>query len=728
MGVLLLPLYFLSSGLLPNISRLEIGQEFTNLLEHESAGQKVKGPYDVCLTPGCVKAAANLLKTVDESKDPCNDFFDFACGKFLQEAVIPDENISTGTIDDLIDKLHKRLRKLFESNGKVEEPEIFNSVRNLYSSCMDQDIIDKTAKTSLLKFIKELGGWPVLLGDSWSGKNFVWQKLSEAAYRKGMSLNPIIDFIISINAKDSTKRIIEISQPSLGLEREYLIKGLEDKSVQAYFRYMIETAVYLGADKDTATDQLKASLLFEFKIAELSLSNDQMRNPTALNNQMTLAEASKLYPGYNWVDYINNFFNNKDATVNANEVINVATPTVIYKIGNYIKTVDSRVVANYMMWRYIDSLMPYQNKEANNILHKFNKVITGEEMELPRWKTCVQSISGLSNAIGSMYAKEYFPVESKKVAEEVVESLKHEFIIMLNELTWMDSRTKCNALKKVTQITSHIAYPEEILDNKLIDEFYSGLKLDSQIYLENVLTLKEFVFQNNVREFRKPIDKQSWKTHGGAAQVNAFYSPSENSIRFPAGILDGTFFQSDWPSYMNYGSLGAVAGHEITHGFDDEGSQYDGEGNLVDWWERATKEKYTEKANCIKDQYGNYTVEVDGETLNINGLNTLGENIADAGGFKEAIRAYGRLVAKQGPEPKLPGLPYTPRQLFWISGANFYCTAYRPEFLKMTVLTDTHSPDRFRVNGPLRNSEEFAADWNCPLGSPMNPEHKCTVW
>ena len=702
--------------------------------------QEKKVPGEVCLTPGCVKAAANILEIIDVTQDPCNDFYDFACGKFLKETVIPDYDTSTGTFDFLEEKLNERLRNLFESKGKVGEPEIFKSVRNLYSSCMDQDTIEKMAKDSLLKFVEELGGWPVLLGDSWNGENFDWQKLSVAAYRKGMLINPIISLEISPNAIDSTKRIVEIGQPSLDLDREFLIKGLKDEVVEAYYRYMVETAVYLGADKNTATDQLMASLLFELKLAELSLPNEQMRNHTALNNHMTLTEASKIYPGYDWVDYINNYLDNDDVTVDANEVINVKMPMEIQKIGEYIKTVDKIVVANYMMWRYVETLMPYQDNEANQIFYKYKKAKTGVETVLSRWKACVQSTSGiehpdlyafegsLSNAVGSMYAKEYFPVESKKIAEEVVENLRNEFIIMLDELTWMDSQTKTNALKKVSQMSAHIAYPQEILDSRLINEFYKGLTLDCQSYMENILTLQKFVFEYKVKQLRKPIDKKSWKTHGGAALVNAYYSSNENSIQFPAGILDGIYFQSDQPSYMNYGSMGYLAGHEITHGFDNRGSQYDGDGNLVDWWEPATKEKFIEKANCFKEQYGNFTVEVDGETLNVNGLNTLGENIADNGGFKEAIRAYGRLVAKQGPEPQLPGLPYTPRQLFWISGASTYCTVYRPEFLKNVMLLDNHTPDRFRVNGPLRNFEEFAADWNCPRGSPMNPEHKCSVW
>jgi len=298
----------------------------------------------------------------------------------------------------------------------------------------------------------------------------------------------------------------------------------------------------------------------------------------------------------------------------------------------------------------------------------------------------------------------------------------------LDELDWMDESTKAKAHAKADSMTPFIAYAEEILDNDLLNEYYEGLEVNDSSYLKNYLKLKQHINEYYVKQFRKPIDKKSWKTHGGAAVVNAFYSSDENSIQFPAGILDGLFFQADRPSYMNYGSIGMVVGHEITHGFDDQGSQRDGEGNLNNWWQPFAKKNYLEKTSCIIDQYANFTVEVDGETLNLNGINTQGENIADNGGYKEAIRAYERLTKQYGEEPRLPGLPYTPRQMFWLSGASIWCGAMRPATLKNRVLTDPHSPGRFRVNGSFKNMKEFSADWNCPLGSPMNPVKKCSVW
>merc|ERR550534_2042780 len=370
----------------------------------------------------------------------------------------------------------------------------------------------------------------------------------------------------------------------------------------------------------------------------------------------------------------------------------------------------------------------------------YSKAITGKASKSPRWEKCVKAMAGLgsnyfyhyegslTNAVGAMYAKEHFKAAAKEVTDEMVFNIRKEFKEMLDKLDWMDEKTKKRAFEKADLMTPNIAYAKEILDDRLLEDFYDGLVLSKASYLKNYLHLKIWISKYYANELRKPTDPKSWKTHGGAAIVNAFYNPAENSINFPAGILDGVFFQEDRPLYMNYGAIGFVVGHEITHGFDDQGSQKDGEGNLVDWWEPETKARYLEKARCIIEQYGNYTVEVDGETLNVNGINSQGENIADNGGVKEALLAYNRLTEKHGIEPILPGMNFSPRQLFWLSSARVWCNAKRPGALKKQVLTDPHSPAQFRVNGPLANLREFSQDWGCPVGSPMNPAKKCQVW
>merc|ERR1719341_1027082 len=336
-------------------------------------------------------------------------------------------------------------------------------------------------------------------------------------------------------------------------------------------------------------------------------------------------------------------------------------------------------------------------------------------------------VSGsLSHAVGKLYAEKFFKKEAKVAADEMVSYIRAEFDKILRTVDWMDDETRVRAINKSLAITPHIAYPEELLNEAKLEELYAGLHITDGELLSNMRNLTIFGTNYSFRRLREKVNKNDWKNHGAAAVVNAFYSPLENSIQFPAGILQGTFFNAERPKYLNYGAIGFVIGHEITHGFDDMGRQFDYRGDLKEWWEPETRSKFIEKSKCIIYQYGNYTAPEVNMTLN--GLNTQGENIADNGGIKEAYYAYQQWSRDHGEEKPLPGLQLSPKQLFWVSAANVWCGKYRPETLKLRILTGHHSPARFRVNGPLSNLEEFSKDWKCPLGSKMNPVHKCTLW
>jgi predicted metalloendopeptidase len=382
------------------------------------------------------------------------------------------------------------------------------------------------------------------------------------------------------------------------------------------------------------------------------------------------------------------------------------------------------------MWRAAAASMAYMNEAADKISLKFSKKLTGKSEEPPRWRKCVGAASGsLANAVGSLYVTKYFNEDSKTEALMMVSEIRRQFERLLDEVEWMDEDTKRQARVKAQGMVEHIGYPSELLEMSKLEDLYYGLELSPNAYLGNALNMTVFGTNYAFSKLREKVNKTDWVRHGRPAVVNAFYSPLENSIQFPAGILQGIFFSSDRPKYMNYGAIGWVIGHEITHGFDDQGRQFDEEGNLVDWWHPETKKRYLKKAQCIISQYGNYTIKAL-DNMQLNGINTQGENIADNGGIKEAYRAYNSWVSRHGAEPRLPGVNYTPRQLFWVSAANVWCAKYRPKALKLRVLTGVHSPDQFRVQGPFSNMDDFSRDFNCPVGSNMNPpkENKCQVW
>jgi len=408
-------------------------------------------------------------------------------------------------------------------------------------------------------------------------------------------------------------------------------------------------------------------------------------------------------------------------------VIVVSVPSFFESLGRLLKETPQRTIANYMMWRIHAFSSFFLTEELRKRQLVYSTAVSGKQEQEPRWKECIDITSGsLSIAVGALYVRKYFRQDSKATALEMVNGIRKEFENILNEVNWMDDETRKSALNKLHSMSTHIGYPDEIMDNAKIEKYYENLSIDPENYLSSVLHMNVFGTDYAFNKLRKPVNKTDWVTHARPAIVNAFYSSIENSIQFPAGILQGQFFSADRPRYMNYGAIGFVIGHEITHGFDDQGRQFDLNGNLIDWWQASTKEHYLEKAKCIIEQYGNYTEPSTG--LKLNGVNTQGENIADNGGIKESYLAYKRWVEENGPEARLPGLDYTPEQLFWVSAAQTWCSVYRPESMKMRITTGVHSPAQFRVLGPLSNMRDFASDFNCPEGSPMNPVKKCEVW
>ncbi|XP_014481617.1 PREDICTED: neprilysin-11 isoform X1 [Dinoponera quadriceps] len=694
--------------------------------KHIQTVEKSPECNEICLTPGCVSTASQILKNMNSDVEPCDDFYKFACGGFLDTTVIPDDKTSVNTFSIIVDILEEQLRSRIEQESLPNEPRPFKLAKDFYKACMNKTNIEKRGLQPLHDNLRKLGGWPVLDGERWNDGDFTWKDFVYKFRRLGYSVDYFIDFGVSVDLKNNSRRLIDLDQAALGLSREYLTKGMDEKIVQEYYKYMVDIAVILGAEPERAKKELKESLEFEIKLANISLPNEKRRNVTLLYNPMTVNEMSQAYPSIPWREYFNTILA-PQAHVNQDEMIIVNVPSYLKNFEKLIQHTPKRVQANYAFWRAAAASVSYLTDDIRKRQLMYTIHLNGKTEREPRWKECVDIVSGsMAISVGSMYVRKYFKEDAKKTALEMVSDIREEFTKILKKVEWMDEKTRANALDKAASMVSHIAYPDELLDDKKLEEFYAGLELNSDDYLGSILNLTIFGTDFSFGRLRQPVNKTEWISHGRPAVVNAYYSSIENSIQFPAGILQGAFFSNDRPRYMNYGAIGFVIGHEITHGFDDQGRQFNKEGNLVDWWEPETKEQYLKRAECIIYQYGNYTVKDVG--MNLNGINTQGENIADNGGIKEAYLAYNEWVKRNGHEPKLPGLPYSPKQMFWISAANTWCSKYRPEAMKLRITTGYHSPSEFRVLGPLSNMEAFAQDFNCPLGSKMNPTKKCAVW
>jgi len=733
------------SQTLESLKKLELvihDQQKDHEAEQNSLPQKTNNYIPVhkeskyCLTKECIQTAADLTERMDTNADPCQDFYQFACGGYVEKTIIPEDRSRTSMFSDVGDKLNEQIKGMLEKPILNLDPKPYHLAKSLYQSCMDTANIESRGIQPLLSIMKAMGGWPLLEGPSWEqeqGGNFRWYEQVWRFRDFGYSVDYLLDFSVTVDLKNSSWRVLDLDQPSLGLSREYLLRGLRDPQVAAYFTYMVQVASLLGADQEQAESQMLEVLILETQLANISLSREQRRDSTGLYNPMSVQELSKLDPDTPWLEHFNRLLTSDIVQVSGDELVIVDAPSYITELASLLRLTPARVQANYLMWRAAAASLSYLNAKAEIIRLRFSSRMTGKTELPPRWMKCVSTtISSLPNAVGSMYVSQYFNGGSKEEALEMVGEIRFQFDQMLRDTDWMDEATKSKAIDKANSMVTHIGYPQEILDMEKLTKLYSGLELNADDFYGNALRTTMFGTSYAFSKLRDKVDKLDWVRHGRPAVVNAFYSPLENSIQFPAGILQGVFFNSQRPKYMNYGAIGWVIGHEITHGFDDQGRQFDKNGNLMDWWEGETREKFQNKTKCIIDQYSNYTLplpKIGAYNVHINGVSTQGENIADNGGIKVAYRAYNAWVSRNGEESPLPGLGFTQSQLFWISGASVWCAKYRDVAMKMRIMSGVHSPDRFRVQGPFSNMEEFSKDFQCKLGSKMNQQReKCVLW
>ncbi|KAF5280973.1 hypothetical protein FQR65_LT14897 [Abscondita terminalis] len=682
---------------------------------------------EICMTPGCVQAAAKALSYMDTTVDPCKDFYQFACGGFEKNTLIPEDKTSISTFHSIADVVRDKLKDIISSELKPNDTKPYRLLKKFYDLCMNTTAIEEDGLTTIKQILKNLGGWPVIEGASWNEANFDWKNYTYRSRKMGFSFGTFIGIGIGSDFKNSTRRTIFLGEPSVGFSREYLIKGMNNTLVKAYFEFIVDVAVIFGAKRASAEMELKQCVEFQIEWAKIVLPKEEKRNATALYNPMTIDELQNRFPFIDWLEYIRNVLDIPDIEIGYDEVVSVSVPNYFTKLEALLRKTSKRTLSNVLMVRLVRPVLNYLTEELRDRLTKFNKIVMGKSERESRWKECTDFATGTFYLpSGALYAKRYFNIEAKHHAEEMVNDILNEFKNILKQVDWMDDETRKNALAKADTITPYIAYPEELLDDKKVEKYYELVDESVDHYLLAVKEFSLFTADYYNKKLREPINKTEWIEHAFPTVVNAFYSASENSIQFPAGILQDVFYSENRPRYMNYGAIGYVIGHEITHGFDDQGRQYDKDGNLNNWWDDNTQEAFLKKSQCIIEQYGNYTVpEVD---ANLNGINTQGENIADNGGIIEAYLGYLNFVKRNGQEKKLPGLPYTPLQMFWVSAAHNWCTKYRKEILEVQVTTGFHSPGRYRVLGPFGNTEFFGKDYNCPLGSKMNPVHKCKVW
>ncbi|PIC48133.1 hypothetical protein B9Z55_007229 [Caenorhabditis nigoni] len=699
-----------------------------------TSSEKPKEP-EVCSTPGCVRAATHFLNAMNTSVNPCEDFFEFACGQWNDQHPIPDDMFAFGTFAYAREQVRQQLRVLLEQEV-VTESESINMARATYRSCMNKTQLDELKTGPLIETLTELGEWP-LLHESWKKTTFNLTNLLVNS-RRDYGVDVFFQLYIYADSKNTSRNTLFIDQSTLALGRGtrdyYLNTTLFSSHMTAYRKYLRNIAQILKADGNLTRNDadmnadIEKIIDFEIELAKIIVAEDERRNNTRLYNKRAIRDLYSLLPQVDWVPFFQSIAPTDLTHLfhNDTEII-ICEIEYLRQISELLEKTDVGLLTNYVLWRVVQSNVRYLDERFEDIKQDFLKVMTGQQQSPPRWKDCAQVPSTvLPLAAGAIYVQAHFQESDKYEALRMITHLSKSFTDLVRKNDWMDEETKKVAIEKANSMINNIGYPDVTNDIPMLDKQYVGLHIsehDTYYYI-----MKKSVVWMQSREFQKltkPFDKHEFDI--SPAVVNAFYSPEKNAITFPAGILQPPFFSGTFPKAVNYGAIGAVIGHEITHGFDDQGSQYDKDGNLHNWWSESSLQAFDKRRRCIVEQYGNYTVPK--TSFRVNGKLTQGENIADNGGVKEAFQAYQNYVQENGEEPRLPGLQqYSNEQIFFVSYAHFWCGKKKEAAAMQQVLTDEHSPEVFRVIGVLSNMEAFADVYKCPKNSPVNPDYKCIVW
>ncbi|XP_014208366.1 endothelin-converting enzyme homolog isoform X3 [Copidosoma floridanum] len=681
-----------------------------------------------CITEHCVTVAASIINSIDPSVSPCDDFYQYACGGWIKKNPIPDGKSMWGTFGKLEQDNQLVIKNVLERSFADMKSKSEKKAKLFYLSCMDaNETIESLGAKPMLDLLDSIGGWSV------SGKfDLKTWSLQESMHvlQNVYNMGGLFSWAVNEDDRNSSTHIIQIDQGGLTLPTtdSYLNKTEHGKVLAAYLDYMTQIGVLLGGQENATKKQMQDIIDFETRIAEITIPQEERRDEEKLYNLMTIDELQAKAPFMSWLDYFQNATRLVNKRISGKlKIVNYA-PEYFRKltnlVQNYQKTDDGKLTLNnYLVWQTVRTLTSCLSKPFRDAYKVLRKALIGSEGREEQWRYCVTDANNaMGFAIGAMFVREVFHGKSKPMAEEMINEIRTAFTKNLKNLDWMDGETRKSAEEKANAITDMIGFPNFILNPGELDERYDDLEIKQGEYFFNNIRVNKYNLVKNLEKLNQPVNKTTWIMT--PPTVNAYYTPTKNQIVFPAGILQGPFYDMKNPSSLNFGGMGVVMGHELTHAFDDQGREYDLHGNLHQWWNNATIGRFKNRTECFVNQYGNFEIE----GRHVNGRQTLGENIADNGGLKAAYHAYLTTHKSYEDTLALPGLNLTHRQLFFVNFAQVWCSAVTSEAIGLQIEKDSHCPAKFRVIGPLSNLDDFSAEFNCPRGSKMNPVHKCEVW
>ncbi|XP_036386960.1 endothelin-converting enzyme 1 isoform X2 [Megalops cyprinoides] len=673
----------------------------------------------LCLSEPCVTVASAVLGALDRTVDPCHDFYNFACGGWVRNNPLPEGKSRWGPFSNLWERNMAVMKQMLENTSRTDLSEAEKKAQWYYQSCMSEDKIEALGAQPLQELINRTGGWA--LTGPWDKSNFqeVLRTVS-ASYRT----SPFFTVFVSTDSKSSNSNVIQVDQTGLGLPSRdyYLNKTANQKYLDAYLDFLVELGVLLGGSEERSRMLMQEIVDFEVALANITVPQEERRDEEAIYHKIQAKDLATLAPAIDWIPFLREVF--APMELNDTEPVVVYAKEYLQKVSDLINGTDKSLLNSYMIMKVVRKMVSILDQRFQDAEQRFFEVMYGTKKSCtPRWKLCVSDTdSALGFALGALFVKATFTEDSKAIAEDMVSEIKLAFEDGLQYVSWMDTETKKAAKEKADAIYNMIGYPKFIMDPKELDKVFNDFEVVSDLYFQNVMQYYNFSARVTADQLRKAPNRDQWSMT--PPTVNAYYNPTKNEMVFPAGILQAPFYSRSWPKALNFGGIGVVMGHELTHAFDDQGREYDKEGNLRSWWKNSSVEAFKKQTQCMVEQYSNYSINQEP----LNGKHTLGENIADNGGLKAAYKAYESWIQKNGEEPLLPALDMTNRQLFFVGFAQVWCSVRTPESSHEGVITDPHSPSRFRVIGTISNSREFSKHFNCKPDTPMNPRRKCELW